>query len=628
MFSPSSFRSVLGATKRVKVVNLFRPVSTISSDIPPEFLAAIQKENGGPDSAMPEIKREVFTESEPVTDPKEWQDRINVYKSKFRLPKAVQAAYMKPLKRKLEYCLPVCNLQLRSYSARHVEFFADFALRAAYYLNIPATGPVPLPRIVERWTVIRSPFVHAKSKENFERITCRRLVQLQDGHPDSVQLWLAFLRKHAFHGVGMKANVFEHTSLDVGKEMDEAAVSLEKALDAELAQFGSKKGSHFPESIASMLERESQTRTGAPLTENAVIFSGIQPTGIPHLGNYLGALRAWVDLQQTSQPDTKLIYSIVDLHALTIPKDAAQLRQWRKQALAVLLAVGIKPERATIFYQSAVPAHSELMWILSTNSSMGYLSRMTQWKSKLQLPEDSTLEESGARARLKLGLFSYPVLQAADVLVHRANYIPVGEDQKQHIEFAREVANGFNHLYGPILTVPEALISPAKRVMSLKDPKQKMSKSHTDPKSRILLTDTPRQIRDKIRTALTDSKLTITYEPEERPGVSNLLEMLSHLEGLKAGPSSSGRSVSDIASEYKSASFKALKGDLSEKLIELISPIRERYTQLMDEDGKMASSGSSDSESYLDTIARKGAEEASANADITMKQVKKAIGLL
>lgn len=129
------------------------------------------------------------------------------------MPKAVQAAYMKPLKRKPEYGLPVCNLQLRSYSARHVEFFADFALRAAYYLNIPASGPVPLPRIVERWTVIRSPFVHKKSKENFERITCRRLIQLQDGHPEAVQAWLAFLRKHAFHGVGMKANVFEHASL-------------------------------------------------------------------------------------------------------------------------------------------------------------------------------------------------------------------------------------------------------------------------------------------------------------------------------------------------------------------------------------------------------------------------------
>ncbi|KAM5433358.1 Tryptophan--tRNA ligase, mitochondrial [Microsporum canis] len=326
MFSPSSFRSVLGATKRVKVgfilykvigavqwliavfkqvTNLFRPLSTSSSDIPPEFLSAIQKNNAGSQSGTPEINKMQIGEkfspnlNQPLiqkngkpgcsdfqgyaasscaffrqvwvllTQPSSFSrdDRLEVYKSKFRLPKAVQAAYMKPLKRKPEYGLPVCNLQLRSYSARHVEFFADFALRAAYYLNIPASGPVPLPRIVERWTVIRSPFVHKKSKENFERITCRRLIQLQDGHPESVQAWLAFLRKHAFHGVGMKANVFEHTSLDVGKEMDEAAASLEKALDAELAQFGAKKGVEFPESIASMLERETQTRTAAPLTE-------------------------------------------------------------------------------------------------------------------------------------------------------------------------------------------------------------------------------------------------------------------------------------------------------------------------------------------------------------------------
>ncbi|EFR03320.1 hypothetical protein MGYG_09120 [Nannizzia gypsea CBS 118893] len=269
MFSPSSFRSVLGVTKRIKVTSLFRPLSTSSSssDIPPEILSAIQKGNAESNSGAPEIKREVFTEPEPEAKPQEWNDRLEAYKDKFRLPKAVQAAYMKPLKRKPEYGLPVCNLQLRSYSARHVEFFADFALRAAYYLNIPATGPVPLPRIVERWTVIRSPFVHKKSKENFERITCRRLIQLQDGHPEAVQAWLSFLRKHAFHGVGMKANVFEHTSLDVGKEMDTAAKSFEKALDEELVHFGARKDAEFPETLVSMLERESQTRTAAPLTE-------------------------------------------------------------------------------------------------------------------------------------------------------------------------------------------------------------------------------------------------------------------------------------------------------------------------------------------------------------------------
>ncbi|KAM5462925.1 Tryptophan--tRNA ligase, mitochondrial [Microsporum audouinii] len=372
--------------------------------------------------------------------------------------------------------------------------------------------------------------------------------------------------------------------------------------------------------------RYSSTTPESAQSKETIVFSGIQPTGIPHLGNYLGALRAWVDLQNTSSPDTKLIYSIVDLHALTLPKDAAELRQWRKESLAVLLAIGIKPERATLFYQSDVPAHSELMWILSANSSMGYLSRMTQWKSKLHLPENARFD-TAARDRLKLGLFSYPVLQAADVLVHRANYIPVGEDQKQHIEFAREVANGFNHLHGPVLTVPEAMISPAKRVMSLKNPKKKMSKSDVDNRSRILVTDTPIEIHHKIRLALTDPGSSITYDPEKRPGVSNLLEMFSHAEAIKAGPSGSGRTPSEIALEYESTSFKAFKQDLAAKLIEMLSSIRERYVEIMEEDAKVSSSGSSDKESYLGMVARKGAEEASANAEITMKQVRTAIGL-
>ncbi|EFR03321.1 tryptophanyl-tRNA synthetase [Nannizzia gypsea CBS 118893] len=372
--------------------------------------------------------------------------------------------------------------------------------------------------------------------------------------------------------------------------------------------------------------RCSSTTTEPAQPKETVIFSGIQPTGIPHLGNYLGALRSWVDLQNSSSPDTKLIYSIVDLHALTLPKAAEDLRQWRKEALAVLLAIGIKPERATLFYQSDVPAHSELMWILSVNASTGYLSRMTQWKSKLNLPENAKFDLA-ARNQLKLGLFSYPVLQAADVLVHRANYIPVGEDQKQHIEFAREVANGFNHLHGPVLTVPEAMISPAKRVMSLKNPKQKMSKSDADIKSRILVTDTPMEIHHKIRLALTDAGSSITYDPEKRPGVSNLLEMFSHAEALISGPSGTGRSPTEIALEYENSSFKALKQDLSSKLIEMLSSIRERYVEIMEEDAKVESSGSSDKESYLSMVARKGAEEASANAAITMKQVRTAIGL-
>ncbi|KAL2816363.1 hypothetical protein BDW59DRAFT_153258 [Aspergillus cavernicola] len=337
------------------------------------------------------------------------------------------------------------------------------------------------------------------------------------------------------------------------------------------------------------------------------IFSGIQPTGVPHLGNYLGALREWVKLQNSAASDTRLIFSVVDLHALTVPQESRQLKKWRKEAFATLIAVGLDPSRSTIFFQSAVHQHAELFWILSTVASTGYLSRMTQWKSKLQLPEDASLENSEVRTKLRLGLFSYPVLQAADILVHRATHVPVGEDQRQHLEFSRNTANSFNHIYGPIFPAPEALISPAKRVMSLKEPALKMSKSHTDERSRITLTDSPEEVRRKIKVALTDSEPGITYDPVHRPGVSNLIELLSHLE--------EGRSCDEIASEYKSASLRTLKGDLSDKISEVLSPIREKYYSLMADGGK------------LDTIAEQGAQEARANAETTMKKVRGLMGL-
>lgn len=213
---------------------------------------------------------------------------------KFRLPRSVQAIYLRPLRRKAEYGLPVCDLQLRSYSVRNVEFFADFAVRAAYYLKLPVSGPVPLPRIVERWTVPRSNFVHKKSQENFERITLRRLIQIKDGHPDAVQVWLAFLRKHAFYGVGMKANFWEYESLgmnnlvfyifvqcfmyyecmtnqshlvDVGKSMDEAVGKVEESLEPYLSQFGQRKGAAMEKSILDLLNSERFAHNKSPLTE-------------------------------------------------------------------------------------------------------------------------------------------------------------------------------------------------------------------------------------------------------------------------------------------------------------------------------------------------------------------------
>ncbi|KAL4782735.1 hypothetical protein BJX76DRAFT_331784 [Aspergillus varians] len=366
---------------------------------------------------------------------------------------------------------------------------------------------------------------------------------------------------------------------------------------------GHEKGFRFELGWSSRRWKSSQNSQPPFVT---TIFSGIQPTGVPHLGNYLGALREWVKIQNAATKDTKLLFSIVDLHALTGPQQSRQLRNWRKEAFAMLIAVGLDPKRSTIFYQSAVHHHAELFWILSTVASTGYLSRMTQWKSKLQLPEDTSLESSEARSKLRLGLFSYPVLQAADILVHRATHVPVGEDQRQHLEFSRYTANSFNHLYGTIFPSPEALISPAKRVMSLKEPTLKMSKSHVDERSRIILTDSPEDIQRKVKVALTDSEPGITYDPTRRPGISNLIEVLSHLEG---------RSCHEIALSYDVASPRALKEHLSGKICEVVSPIREKYNATIADDRS------------LDAISEQGAREARANAEITMEKVREVMGL-
>ncbi|KAL3469382.1 hypothetical protein BJX99DRAFT_241384 [Aspergillus californicus] len=365
----------------------------------------------------------------------------------------------------------------------------------------------------------------------------------------------------------------------------------------------------FEGAVRFKFTRPSQRSTSSQASQPSVttIFSGIQPTGVPHLGNYLGALREWVKLQNTAARDTRLIFSIVDLHALTVPQESRQLRNWKKEAFATLLAIGLDPKRSTIFFQSAVHQHAELFWLLSTVASTGYLSRMTQWKSKLQLPEDASLENSEVRSKLRLGLFSYPVLQAADILVHRATHVPVGEDQRQHLEFSRYTANSFNHIYGPVFPSPEALISPAKRVMSLKEPTLKMSKSHLDERSRIILTDSPEEVRRKVKVALTDSQSGITYDPIHRPGVSNLIELLSHLE--------EGLSCHEIAASYESTSPQALKAHLSDKICEVLSPFRDKYSSLMSDSGN------------LDSIAEQGAHEARANAETTMKEVRKVMGL-
>ncbi|GAM88432.1 hypothetical protein ANO11243_064650 [Dothideomycetidae sp. 11243] len=359
--------------------------------------------------------------------------------------------------------------------------------------------------------------------------------------------------------------------------------------------------------------RRSLYRCASTLAANPAgktVFSGIQPTGVPHLGNYLGALQRWVRLQDEEDENTNLLFSVVDLHAITLPQDAAALKKSRNETFATLLAIGLRPERCAMFFQSMVPHHSELMWILSCNASMGYLSRMTQWKSKLDLDDNADPLDSSSKTKLKLGLFSYPVLQAADILVHRATHVPVGEDQSQHLEFAREVALGFNHLYGHILTPPQTMISPAKRVMALDRPTLKMSKSHPNPKSRIQLTDSRDDIHKKIKVALTDSVEGVTYDPDTRPGVSNLLELLYHLSPSEVS------SPAALVKDFEGMSLKALKTRVAEKVDETVAPIRDRYERIMSDGGRA-----------VDDAAAMGAEKATASAEATMRLVREAVGL-
>ncbi|KYG48110.1 hypothetical protein M433DRAFT_172358 [Acidomyces richmondensis BFW] len=344
--------------------------------------------------------------------------------------------------------------------------------------------------------------------------------------------------------------------------------------------------------------------TTAKDSKPKTIFSGIQPTGVPHLGNYLGALRQWVKLQDIAADDTKLIFSLVDLHAITIRQDPKQLRQWKKESLAMLLAIGLNPSRSIIFHQSDVPAHSELMWILSCQASTGYLGRMTQWK-------DKTANEKEGSERLKLGLFSYPVLQAADILVHGATHVPVGHDQAQHLEFSRQIANGFNEMHGHhILVPPETIISPAKRIMSLTEPIKKMSKSHPNQKSRILLTDPDDIVRSKIKSAITDSIESIAYDPQHRPGVSNLVELLLH-----STETSNATTAYELAKELDGLSLRALKERVSDAVCHIINPIRERYAHTMS-DPKI-----------LRDVSEDGARRAAKNAAKMLANVKEAVGL-
>lgn len=367
-----------------------------------------------------------------------------------------------------------------------------------------------------------------------------------------------------------------------------------------------------------------------------VVFSGIQPTGVPHLGNYLGALREWVRLQNAHPSWHKLYFSIVDLHSLTSrSQNPAGRRQAKKLTLASLLASGLDPARSTIFFQSQVRQHAELHWILSCGAGMGSLARLTQWKSKLSEDTVASLLQPSANPkseeRLKLGLFSYPVLQAADILLYRATHVPVGEDQIQHLEFARAIAEGFNRTSGareatgssekrekphPILQPPQALVGPSRRIMSLLEPEKKMSKSHENEKSRILISDKEEVVRKKCRSALTDSQDGVTYDPQHRPGVANLLEIISNLD-------SGERSPEEVAQEFQAMQvqgsvMRVLKDRAAEVVNRELGPVREKLESLI---------SINESTGHLDAVAHQGKHEAEQMAESTMRNVRYAVGL-
>ncbi|KAJ7290145.1 hypothetical protein C8J57DRAFT_1275254 [Mycena rebaudengoi] len=358
----------------------------------------------------------------------------------------------------------------------------------------------------------------------------------------------------------------------------------------------------------SSVQNSTQTQEG-PKAKSRTIFSGIQPTGIPHLGNYLGALLNWVKIQKEN-PHDKLIYSIVGWHALTLPQNPKELAVSRRDMLAVLLAVGLDPKRCILFHQDSNAMHTELAWILSCITPTGKLRRMTSWKTRLAQSRNANDESEVDESLLNAGLLTYPVLQAADILLYQATHVPVGEDQRQHLELSRDIADSFNRTFkgnSSMFPLPTALITPSKRILSLKDPNSKMSKSAADPNSRILLTDSAAQIKSKVRAAVTDSITSgITYDPVARPGTSNLLSIIA---------ACTDEDVAAVAQLYAAKNHGDLKADVVTSVEELISGPRAEFARIRGDVG------------FLDEVARAGAAAARERSAQTMIEVRARIGL-
>jgi tryptophanyl-tRNA synthetase len=326
------------------------------------------------------------------------------------------------------------------------------------------------------------------------------------------------------------------------------------------------------------------------------VLSGIQPTADSfHLGNYLGAVRQWVTLQD----DRDAFYCVVDLHAITAGHDPDLLRRRTRVAAAQLLGAGLDPERCTLFVQSHVPEHTELEWVLSCITGFGEASRMTQFKDKTA---------KGGSEQASVGLFTYPILQAADILLYQANEVPVGEDQRQHLELTRDLGQRFNHRFGPTFVLPDPYILPAvAKIADLQDPAIKMSKSASSPQGIVDVLDEPDQIRRKIARAVTDPGTEVRADDEAKPGVTNLLRIYSAL---------TGESISSIENRYGSSGYGKFKKDLAEIAVEALAPVREKTEKILADEVR------------LDALLARGADRAGQVARETMALVRERIGFV
>lgn len=332
------------------------------------------------------------------------------------------------------------------------------------------------------------------------------------------------------------------------------------------------------------------------MSNKPIVLSGCQPSGQLTIGNYMGALKQWVSMQD----DYDCLYMLVDLHAITVRQDPKGLYDACLDGLALYLACGIDPQKSTLFVQSHVPEHAQLSWVLNCYAQMGELNRMTQFKDK------STKNENN----INVGLYAYPVLQAADILAYQADKVPVGEDQKQHLELTRDIATRFNNLYGDVFKLPDPYIPEfGARIMSLQEPERKMSKSDTNPNNFIGLLEDPKKLSKKIKRAVTDSdeQARVYFDPQEKPGVSNLLSLLSL---------ATGTSIDALVPAYEDKMYGHLKGDVADAVVALVEPIQARYETLRHD------------RAYLDDVMKHGAEKASARASKTLQKVYETVGFI